>query len=262
MTVACIYFVSDSTVYLSGIDLLDGTPVIDIKPYIPSYDVPNNNPKLSVCDSDFSDCCETKKVIDENQSDRSTTINDEVIKTDSSQYEEDARVKNDTNFDKSSSSNANEKIIKGNQTVTKESYFMKEVSEEKILVNNEPEYSQPDLPSAVTTKTADWLMSPPVNTLNVRFTHFAMEQLKQYSKSSNSDKFHLRYLKSCDEVLKAISDILCQDPRSVYRRKHCVDSLYYFVVDTVHVTAWFDSHVAEVVRIQPVSDVEYLQIHQ
>ena len=57
---------------------------------------------------------------------------------------------------------------------------------------------------------------------------------------------------------QAICDILCQDPRSVYRRKHCVDNLYYFVVDIVHVTAWFDDKTAEVVRIQPKNAVEHI----
>ena len=32
----------DSTVYLSGVDLIDGTPVLDIKPYIPAYDNPDH----------------------------------------------------------------------------------------------------------------------------------------------------------------------------------------------------------------------------
>lgn len=33
--------VSDDCVYLSGLDILDGTPVLDIKPYIPDYDAPS-----------------------------------------------------------------------------------------------------------------------------------------------------------------------------------------------------------------------------
>ncbi|GIZ03420.1 hypothetical protein CEXT_71161 [Caerostris extrusa] len=38
-----------NTLFLSGIDLLDGTPVLDIKPYIPFYDIPpvfKENPTL------------------------------------------------------------------------------------------------------------------------------------------------------------------------------------------------------------------------
>ena len=43
------------------------------------------------------------------------------------------------------------------------------------------------------------------------------------------------------EALKgAIKATLSNDPRSVYRRQKCTDKLYYFCVDHVHVTCWFD----------------------
>lgn len=32
--------VEDRTIYFSGVDMVDGTPVLDIKPYIPQYDSP------------------------------------------------------------------------------------------------------------------------------------------------------------------------------------------------------------------------------
>lgn len=32
--------VADNTVYVSGIDMIDGTPILDIKPYVPAYDNP------------------------------------------------------------------------------------------------------------------------------------------------------------------------------------------------------------------------------
>jgi hypothetical protein len=35
-----VLIISGATVHLSGIDILDGTPVLDIKPYIPDYDHP------------------------------------------------------------------------------------------------------------------------------------------------------------------------------------------------------------------------------
>lgn len=35
--------VADNMVYVSGIDLIDGTPILDIKPYIPAYDRPAMN---------------------------------------------------------------------------------------------------------------------------------------------------------------------------------------------------------------------------
>ncbi|CAN8005097.1 unnamed protein product, partial [Ixodes hexagonus] len=33
--------VKDGTLHISGVDLVDGTPILDIKPYIPEYDTPN-----------------------------------------------------------------------------------------------------------------------------------------------------------------------------------------------------------------------------
>jgi len=41
LTLARLDKVQGDTVYLSGIDLVDGTPVLDIKPYIPQYDAPS-----------------------------------------------------------------------------------------------------------------------------------------------------------------------------------------------------------------------------
>ena len=41
LTLAKLEKVEGDTVYLSGIDLVDGTPVLDIKPYIPQYDAPH-----------------------------------------------------------------------------------------------------------------------------------------------------------------------------------------------------------------------------
>lgn len=49
--------IAGSTVYFSGVDMVDGTPVLDIKPYIPQYDDPTGSVEvfdggsLSACDS-------------------------------------------------------------------------------------------------------------------------------------------------------------------------------------------------------------------
>ena len=38
--------IDGSRIYFSGTDMVDGTPVLDIKPYIPQYDLPKNNDEL------------------------------------------------------------------------------------------------------------------------------------------------------------------------------------------------------------------------
>ena len=43
LTLAKLERVEGETVYMSGVDLVDGTPVLDIKPYIPQYDAPHDD---------------------------------------------------------------------------------------------------------------------------------------------------------------------------------------------------------------------------
>ena len=40
LTLAKLELVEGTRVHVSGIDLIEGTPVLDIKPYIPEYDKP------------------------------------------------------------------------------------------------------------------------------------------------------------------------------------------------------------------------------
>lgn len=48
LTLACLEQVSGDTLILTGVDLVDGTPVLDVKPFIASYDSPAIEPNNSV----------------------------------------------------------------------------------------------------------------------------------------------------------------------------------------------------------------------
>jgi hypothetical protein len=63
----------------------------------------------------------------------------------------------------------------------------------------------------------------------------------------------LEFLASSDEARSAIVRILQEEPRSVYRREKCLDRLYFFSLDCMHVTCWFDEDEGafEVVRVKP-----------
>jgi len=39
LSVVCLLKVEGTTLHIAGVDLLDGTPVLDIKPYVPTFDV-------------------------------------------------------------------------------------------------------------------------------------------------------------------------------------------------------------------------------
>lgn len=66
-------------------------------------------------------------------------------------------------------------------------------------------------------------------------------------------RYCLAILSDPEKVKRAITNILEADPRSVYRRSVGVDKLYYFTVDTCHITAWFDEEerLVEVLKIKP-----------
>ncbi|CAC5394074.1 TRMO [Mytilus coruscus] len=278
LTLAKIDRVKGSMLHLSGIDLLDGTPVLDIKPYIPSYDIPQN------VQNDPESCLNTERTSGKALEDKpKEVLRLKIFPLDQEQNNSDNSVcqeKSDEQVDCKQTDNV------CNQADTCEQSTLHVGASEfpldlglnsELKTNDDTQVNQLSSPvdcenvtnnkegdifteafNTDSTKTADWIETPPIDKISVRFTNLAQEQLKLFSSSAASD-FCLKYLKSGIEVSKAISDILCQDPRSVYRRKHCVDSLYYFVVDIVHVTAWFDKQVAEVVRIQPVSHAEHYQ---
>ena len=59
-----------------------------------------------------------------------------------------------------------------------------------------------------------------------------------------------KYFQSAEEARHAIEAVLSADPRSVYRRKLCQDRLFFFTVDTAHITCWFGQGFAEVLQIK------------
>lgn len=67
-----------------------------------------------------------------------------------------------------------------------------------------------------------------------------------------SDGPRFRFLQSPEEAAAAIRGVLSADPRSVYRRTRCRDRLFFFTLDTAHITCWFGEGFAEVLQVQPV----------
>ena len=157
LTLTKLVQIEGSKVYVQGLDLLDKTPIIDIKPYIPQYDIP----KALVTDSS----------------------NDENIKV----------------------------------------------------------------------TVPDWIDQPQRSSqINVNFTPRASKQLHQVP---------LKQLHTSNDLKEAIIDVLKEDPRSNYRKDKCSDRLYYFTVDCVKITCWFDEEenkdeisdiIAEVLKIENV----------
>ena len=113
--------------------------------------------------------------------------------------------------------------------------------------------SPPHPVKAVTAVNPDWTSLGGQRTLTVSFTETALKQVERFSADATDPDYRLDYLKSPQEAIQAVRDILREDPRSVYRRNKCQDRLYFCIVDTMHVTSWFDEvdNRCEVIRIMP-----------
>ncbi|CAD5118728.1 DgyrCDS7409 [Dimorphilus gyrociliatus] len=53
LTLAKLESIEDSTIYVSGIDIIDGTPILDVKPYISDYDYPKIVNELGLADKNY-----------------------------------------------------------------------------------------------------------------------------------------------------------------------------------------------------------------
>ena len=310
-----ILYYQGSTLHISGIDLLDGTPVVDIKPFIPDYDTPSsygdqpdlhstsvstnsmlqesqlivsdgNQPATtSVSTSDQPDShttsVSTNSVSQESQlcmSDGKLT-DDQCFMGERSECEDDKAVKQwDCDEGEQAPDLNTNSDVQTNQTclspTDKNDYCVQNCTE--CVRNTESSHSahvNSDTPTKDTDlalqsahlgmdkqsklQLAGWIQQPPAPSLSVRFTDHAKEQLAEFSAISQDRNYRFRYLNDTDEARNAICSILREDPRSVYRRNHCRDSLYYFAVDALHATCWFDENFVEVVRIRPVALVDH-----
>ncbi|XP_050696410.1 tRNA (adenine(37)-N6)-methyltransferase-like [Eriocheir sinensis] len=108
---------------------------------------------------------------------------------------------------------------------------------------------------------ASWVSEPPTVALQVLFNPIAEKQVQAFSRQAKDEKYRLEYLADGEELREAITSVLRQDPRSVYRREKCASLLYYLCVDSAHVTAWFEGSCAEVLRVQPLSTQSHNPVH-
>lgn len=286
-----------ATLTVSGVDILDGTPIIDIKPYIPQYDSPDikchANTEVSMGPietipaadktgaQDITDRTGSlleqpvkqlrKQCLQEISGEKYLDINncgegietktDELQRLDGTQERlEKGLESNERDFDKNlPECVVNENAVSQSDAAEKDNFvtaFVKETDDNRATVQSEVSTLAADVTSA------SWIQNAPVTKLKVRFTSHAEEQLDLFTKNgaqSTPNACQLKFVKTAKEAKDAIINILQQDPRSIYRRKQCHDSLYYLTFDMLHVTCWFDDDMAEIVRIKSVTEVQKLK---
>ena len=237
LTLAKVEKVEGDTIYLRGMDLMDQTPIIDIKPYIPSYDSPQ--PVLST----------------------DSAPEDEGEGEEGEKEEERHGVPIATGNEQDHVPDADEKELNGVVSINVPFITEKALSEASSKLKIErPIKDEKDIPTeetpsedAATVFNPDWTAL--YVSLPVFFTDGAMEQIGRFSADAADPDYRLSFLKSSKEAVKAIRDILSADPRGVYRKTKGHDLLYFCIVDTMHVTSWFDevNNKCEVVRVMPYS---------
>lgn len=270
---------------MSGIDILDGTPVVDIKPYIPQYDCPKqeflqagNDLQSSSQDSgsdlaqksqddydgmaeyvkDSTGCCSAGVDEVENCPQGDKQFTEECSE---SFVTEDKKCSDIDDMESLSdyTGNMDAEFRKSKGAVSGEGCNVQE-----LKCSEGTRDSKPGLKTEPGTQVtaASWVHDAPVSRLGVRFSTKSIHQLQAlFSGVARKDgyRFQSKFVSSVYEAKEAITKILREDPRSVYRRKQCLDSLYYFTYDTLHITCWFEEECAVVVLIKPITDVEELE---
>lgn len=200
LTLARLTSIHKNTLCVSGIDLVDGTPILDIKPYIPEYDKPVINVASFVTTEASNEPC-------------SAAINGMQLQA-----------------SESLKSNTISGLIKRDGSVD-------------LLPSTEP------------IRTAGWLDNPPVATLQVEFSEEAEQQLTMFKCAndviSHSRSWQVTTLPSLDAVRQSITQILQEDPRSVYRRNKCTSDVYKMSIDNLNITCSFKEDIVTVISVVP-----------
>ncbi|XP_043105594.1 tRNA (adenine(37)-N6)-methyltransferase isoform X2 [Puntigrus tetrazona] len=263
LTLAKLEGITEDTLHLSGVDMIAGTPVLDIKPYIPDYDSPKtrrDDTNREYRPASPSTDSQMPLDLDEeaNGSERSSEPSSEI---------------------RACSSGASAERF-GSGDVTDVLAEVKDYVKQQQLFTESPEDRQTDSPECASVTTtrlsssslkfgcedygtiAAWVRAPPVSDLDVRFTANAEQELKEFVPCDSTDRTRpkFRFLKGAEEAVEAIRGILSADPRSVYRRTRCQDRLFFFTLDTADITCWFGDGFAEVVRVKPMQREELTNV--
>lgn len=266
LTLAKLDKVEGGTLYLSGIDMIQGTPVIDIKPYIAEYDSPRSTHSFVEPEETkrHEGSCDTSKNRQETSSKQFNIICPSV----ENKVEDKAEISSshgnelDDHKEKVALETTEGSSLPVNESCSLQEYSSIQEGKDLNILDQRAELTNQvnagikdgeDRASTCDSFVPNWVTESPVPKLKVRFTPHAEMELKQFQAEFDSGGPSFRYFQSIEEAKCAISTVLSADPRSVYRRNRCLDRLFYFSLDTMHMTCWFGDGFAEVVRIQPVS---------
>ncbi|XP_061737009.1 tRNA (adenine(37)-N6)-methyltransferase [Nerophis ophidion] len=251
LTLAKLDKIIGDTIHLSDIDMIAGTPVLDIKPYIPEYDSPSTR---------MRDDCEPCQQLDSARLSANHPTEAQLnVKKIAVKSVADTPNKDGCQFPNSLQGDALA-MLEEVKAYLSQSDFRQASSAGKRR-DSDPSGVEQDQPPCYREEAystiAGWIREPPVASLEVRFTPHAERDLAQFLPTEQSgppvsDRPRFKFLRNSEEAAVAIRGVLSADPRSVYRRTRCKDKLFFFTLDSADITCWFGQGFAEVLQVRPV----------
>lgn len=177
------------TLHLSGVDIITGTPVLDIKPYIPDYDSPTTR-------TDDSNSQHSKTSFLDLQVAEDMELDEEpdILETSSKHFTERSPEKSiscpasASGFSQSGSKSRNDVLAEVKDYLKHEHVFSEKTAEDKNTDSPECSLGGPTPISSsrlsfgheLYSTIAAWVRTPPISNLDVQFTVNAEEQLKEF----------------------------------------------------------------------------------
>lgn len=215
LTLAKIENIVEDVIEVSSIDLIDGTPVLDLKPYIPDYDQPRNK----------------RRKIDEAVQDASEGIHfrERGVKTDSEEVlESDCLATNGETLQ--TQTNRNSLITLDSEKVATADWLRNANMEESKF-------------EVIFTSIALRGLEKVFHRLQSREVIGDHDPEPEVSEDGSEMECPVSVeIKptSVSELKSLIENILREDPRSVYRKTKCREMLYFSRVCGIRATSWFD----------------------
>ncbi|XP_034458671.1 tRNA (adenine(37)-N6)-methyltransferase isoform X2 [Hippoglossus hippoglossus] len=268
LTLAKLDKVVGDTIHLSGIDMIAGTPVLDIKPYIPAYDSPQTRTRMEPYDVNThqSDASSVEESNISNLPNTPDTDTQSDLRGERSDCDLEHQVSEDkreadvplTDSSRVSSQFSLHRVLEEVKAYLSQDDFCQseeQVSDSSVKKPSESTVDRPCYGEEVYSTIADWISAPPVATLEVHFTPRAERELAEFLPSHVSGpndgvRPRFKFLRSAEEAASAIRGVLSADPRSVYMRNRCRDRLFFFTLDTADITCWFGQGFAEVLQVR------------
>ncbi|XP_046999626.1 tRNA (adenine(37)-N6)-methyltransferase isoform X1 [Schistocerca americana] len=221
LSLVCIDRVEGSSVYFSGVDMVDGTPVLDIKPYIPQYDCPLESMPGST-ELRLMDGCES-------EADTSLMVPEGAADSISVVFP-----------------SHTERMVAEGVTAPAPTARMGEREapdgEEEAADTSQ---SAGRMAARDVVRVPQWVTHSPTPELNVAFSERARAQLESLAAETGSD--------GTGATAETIAAVLREDPRSVYLRRRWGSQFYTFLIADLHVSCKFDdsAHTVNVFQVRP-----------